>query len=63
MQGNKSERRRLKEEILAHLDDLTLKWLLTVRSRKVVVSASILKRKAKKLVEKINIKRFQVSDT
>ena len=62
MQGNKSERRRLKEEILAHLDDLILKWLLTVRNRKVVVSASILKRKAKKLVEKINIKGFQVSD-
>ena len=35
---------------------------LTVRSRNAVVSASILKTKAKELAEKINIKGFQASD-
>ena len=61
-QGNKSKRRRLKQGTFANLDDLIFKWLLTVRSRNVVVSASILKTKAKELAEKINIKGFQASD-
>ena len=61
-QGNKSKRRRLKEGTFAHLDDLIFKWLLTVRSRNAVVSASILKTKVKELAEKINIKGFQASD-
>ena len=52
-QGNISKRRRLKEGTFAHLDDLIFKWLLTVRSRNVVVSPSILKTKAKELAEKI----------
>ena len=57
-QGNKSKRRRLKQGTFANLDDLIFKWLLTVRSRNVVVSASILKTKAKELAEKISIKGF-----
>ena len=61
-QGNKSKRRRLKQGTFANLDGLIFKWLLTVRSRNVVVSASILKTKAKELAEKINIKGFQASD-
>ena len=61
-QGNKSKRRRLKQGTFANLDDLIFKWLLTVRSRNVVVSASILKEKAKELAEKINIKGFQEPD-
>ena len=61
-QGNKSKHRRLKQGIFANLDDLIFKWLLTIRSRNVVVSASILKSKAKELAEKINIKGFQASD-
>ena len=61
-QGNKSKRRRLKQGAFANLDDLTFKWLLTVRSKNVVVSASILKIKAKELVEKVNIKGFRASD-
>ena len=61
-QGNKSKHRRLKQGAFANLDDLTFKWLLTVRSKNVVVSASILKIKAKELVEKISIKGFQASD-
>ena len=55
-QGNKSERRRLKHGTFTNLDDLIFKWLLTVRSRNLVVSASNLKTKAKELAEKINIK-------
>ena len=58
-QGNKSKRRRLKQGTFANLDDLIFKWLLTVRSRNVAVSASVLKKKAKELAEKINIKGFQ----
>ena len=65
-QGSKySKRRRLKEGIFSHLDDQIFKWLLTVRtkrSKKVVVSASTLKTKAKELAEKVNIKGFQASD-
>ena len=61
-QGNKSKRRRLKQGTFAKLDDLIFKWILTVRSRNVVVSPSILKTKAKELAEKINIKGFQASD-
>ena len=61
-QGNKSNRRQLKQGTFAYLDDLIFKWLLNVRSRNVVVSASILKTKAKELAEKINIKGFQASD-
>ena len=61
-QGNKSKRRRLKQGTFANLDDLIFKWLLTVRSRNVVVSASILKTKAKELAEKNNVKGFQASD-
>ena len=62
-QGNKSKCSRLKQGTFANLDDLIfIKWLLTVRSRNVVVSASILKTKAKELEENINIKRFQASD-
>ena len=48
-QGNKTKRMRLKEGTFAKLDKLIFKWLLTVRSRNVVVSASILKTKAKEL--------------
>ena len=55
-QGNNSKHRRLKEGTFANLDGLIFKWLLTVRSRNVVVSASILKLKAKELAEKINIR-------
>ena len=40
-QGNKSKGRRLKQGTFANLDDLIFNWLLTVRSRNVVVSASI----------------------
>ena len=61
-QGNKPKRRRLKEGTFAHLDGLISKWLLTVRSRNVVVSESILKTKAKELAGRIDIKRFQASD-
>ena len=61
-QGNKWKRRRLKQGLFANLNDLNFKWLLTVTSRNVVVSASIPKIKAKELTEKINIKRFQASD-
>ena len=61
-QVNKSKRKRLKQETFANLGDLIFKWLLTVRSRNVVASASILKTKAKELAEKINIKGFQASD-
>ena len=61
-QGNKSKRRRLKQGTFANLDDLIFKWLLAIRSRNVVVSASILKSKAKELEDKINIKGFQESD-
>ena len=61
-QGSKSKRRRLKQGTFTNLDDLIVKWLLTIRSRNVVVSASIQKTKAKKLVEKVNIKGFQASD-
>ena len=61
-QGNKSKRRRLKHGTFANLDDLSFKWLLTARSKNVVVSASILKTKAKELAKKINIKVFQASD-
>ena len=61
-QGSKSKRRRFKQGAFANLDYLIFKWFLTVRSRNVVVSAPILKTKAKKLVEKINIKGFQASD-
>ena len=39
-----------------------MKWLLTVRSRNVVVTASIFRSKAKKLAENINIKGFEASD-
>ena len=60
-QGNKSKRRRFKQGTYANLDDLIFKWLLTVRSRNVAVSALILKTKAKELAEKINIKGFQAS--
>ena len=52
----------LKQGTFANLDDLIFKWLLIVRSRNIVVSASILKTKAKELSEKINIKGFQASD-
>ena len=38
---------------------MAYKWLLTVMSLNVVVPSSILKTKAKKLAEKINIKGFQ----
>ena len=58
-QGNKSKRRRLKQETFANFDDLIFKWLLTVRTRNVVVSVSILKTKVKDLAVKINIKGFQ----
>ena len=62
-QGNKSKRKRLKQGTFANLDDLIFKLLLTVRSRKVVVPASIQKKtKAKEHAEKINFKRFQASD-
>ena len=61
-QGKKSKRRRLKQGTFANLDDLIFKWLLTVRSRTIVVSASVLKTKAKELAEKTNIKGFQESD-
>ena len=61
-QVSKSKRRRLIQGTFANLDDLIFKWLLTVRSRNVVVSASILKTKAKELAEKNNIKGFQASD-
>ena len=44
------------------MDGLIFKWLLTVKSRNVAVSASTLKTKAKELAEKINIKGFQASD-
>ena len=46
-QGNKSKRQRLKEGTYTHLDNVIFKWLLTVRSRNVIVTASILKTKAK----------------
>ena len=62
MQGDKSKRGRLKQGTFTNLDDLIFKWLLTVRSRNVVVSASILKTKAKEFPEEINIKGFQASD-
>ena len=61
-QGSKSKRRRLKQGTFANLDDLIFKWLLYVRSRNIVVSASILKTKAKEHAEKINFKGFQMSD-
>ena len=61
-QGNKTKRMRLKEGTFAKLDELIFKWLLTVRSRNVVVSASILKTKAKELAGKIDIEGFQASD-
>ena len=61
-QENKSKRKRLKQGTFANLDNLIFKWLLTVRSKNVVVSASVLKTKAKELAEKLNIKRFQPSD-
>ena len=61
-QGNKPKRRKLKEGTFAHLDDLISKWFLTVRSRNVVVSESILKTKAKELAGRIDIKGFQASD-
>ena len=61
-QGNKSKRRRLHRGTFANLDDFIFKWLLTVRGRNLVVSASILKRKAKEIAEQINTKGFQASD-
>ena len=61
-QGNKSKRMRIKEGTFSNLDDLVFKWLLTVRSRNVVVTSSILKTKARELAEKINVKGFQASD-
>ena len=54
-QGNKSKRRRLKQGTFANLDDLIFKWLLTVRSTNVAVSASVAKTEAKELAGKINI--------
>ena len=54
-QGNKSKRKKLKQGTFANLDDLILKWLLTVRSRNAAVSASVAKTEAKELAEKINI--------
>ena len=48
-QGNKSKRRRITQGAFANLDDLIFKWLLTVRSTNVIVSASVLKTKAKEL--------------
>ena len=60
-QGNKSKLQRLKEGTYTHLDNLIFKFL-TIRSRNVVVTASILKTKAKKLAERINIKEFHASD-
>ena len=62
-QGNKSNRRQLKQGTFAYLDDLIFKWLLNVRSRNVVETASVLKPKAQELTEKINIKGFQASDS
>ena len=59
MQGNKSKHTRLKQRTFPNLNDHIFKWLLTVRSSNVVVSASILKTKAKELAE--IIKGFQVS--
>ena len=55
-QASKSKRRRFKQGTFANLDDLIFKWLLTVRSRNVVVSASILKQKPKNL-RKISISK------
>ena len=52
----------LKEGTFAKLDEHIFKWLLTVRSRNVMVSASILKTKAKELAGKIDIEGFQASD-
>ena len=57
-QGNKSKRLRLKEGIFTNLDYFIFKWLLTVRSRNVAVSATIMKTKAKDLAKKIKIKEF-----
>ena len=45
-QGNKLKRRRHKEGTYTESDDLTFKWLLIVKSRNVVLNASILKTKA-----------------
>lgn len=61
-QGNKTKRMRLEEGTFVKLDELIFKWLLTVRSKNVVVSASILKTKAKEFAGKIDIKGFQASD-
>ena len=52
MRGNKSKHTRLKQRTFPNLNDHIFKWLLTVRSSNVVVSASILKTKTKELAQK-----------
>ena len=61
-QENLLKRWRIKKGTYTDLDYLIFKWLLTLRGRNVVVAASILKTKAKKLAENINIKGFQPPD-
>ncbi|XP_065639650.1 tigger transposable element-derived protein 4-like [Hydra vulgaris] len=50
---------RINQGTFSNLDNLVFKWLLNLRSRNVTVSATILKTKARKLAEKININGFQ----
>ena len=57
-----TKRQRLRAGSYEKLDQAIFKWLLTVRSRDVAVSALILKTKAIDFAEKMSIENFHASD-
>ena len=57
-----TKRQRLRAGSYEKLDQAIFKWLLTVRSRDVAVSALILKTKAIDFAEKMSIENFHDSD-
>ena len=60
--GMNTKRQRLRAGSYEKLDQAIFKWLLTVRSRDVAVSALILKTKALDFAEKMSIDNFHASD-
>ena len=60
--GMNTKRQRLRAGSYEKLDQAIFKWLLTVRSRDVAVSALILKTKAIDFAEKMSIENFHASD-
>ena len=57
-----TKRQRLRAGSYEKLDQAIFKWLLTVRSRNVAVSALILKTTAIDFAEKMSIENFHASD-